>query len=243
MSFHLFVTLASVFVAAAVLAWPSKRARIPRLDTAGGLRVAALLRGLPFRWRGSREREDDVVHFVEAVGAALAAGLGPADALMLVAKSRTARVEASTDIDRALPALVLRAGTGETLSVGWRALADELGSAQLLLLARAWALSEASGAPLSSAAATAARLMRTERDRRRRSEAALAGARATIRILTLLPLGGPVLAAFLGLDLSQLYGHSPAVWACLAGGAALLLVGRVWVGRLVAVAMSGPVLT
>lgn len=240
------VPLAVLLAAAAVLTWPSPRRRTPaRLETPASAGASAIrwIRAVAARLRGDRDRGDDIVHFVEAVGAALAAGLGPADALVLVAKSRTARVGAGTDVDRALPELVLRARTGDGLSAGWRALADELHSPQLLLLARAWALSEASGAALSGAAATAARLMRTERDRRRRSEAALAGARATIRILTLLPLGGPVLAAALGLDLAHLYGHSPAVWACLAGGVVLLLIGRVWVGRLVAAAMRGPVLT
>lgn len=235
---------AALLVVAAVCAWPAQSGAdtgraLAGVAPSGAAPGASRLR----RWLGRAAPADDVVHFVEAVGAALTAGLGPADALVLVANSRAARAGPRTHVDDGLPALVLRARSGEHLSAGWRELADQVGSPHLLLLARAWALSEASGAPLSAAATTAARLMRTDRDRQARAAAAVAGARATMRILTVLPLGGPALAALLGLDLVALYGHSPAVWAALAGGLVLVALGRLWVGRLVARAMHGPVLT
>ena len=62
-------------------------------------------------------------------------------------------------------------------------------------------------------------------------------------ILTILPVGGPLLAAAMGLDLGRLYLSSPLVWGCLAAGLALVLVGRLWVARLVAHAMHGPMLS
>lgn len=100
-----------------------------------------------------------------------------------------------------------------------------------------------SGAPLAAAAQTAARLLREDRDRRRSTAGAVAGARTTMTILTILPLGGPPLAMIMGLDLGRLYLSSPAVWACLVLGAVLVLLGRFWVERLVVAATRGPELT
>lgn len=235
---------AALLVVAAVCAWPARGdGGAPEALAADGPGRVPAGASHVRRWLGRGGHSDDVVHLVEAVGAALTAGLGPADALVLVANSRAARAGPRTPVDDGLPALVQRARSGEHLSAGWRELAHQVGSPHLLLLARAWALSEASGAPLSAAATTAARLMRTDRDRQARAAAAVAGARATMRILTVLPLGGPALAALLGLDLVTLYGQSPAVWAALAGGLVLVALGRLWVGRLVAGAMHGPVLS
>ncbi len=239
--------VATLAVAAAVVAWPAARSadgardltgagpagRSPaQLWQAGSRRLRLLLR--------PDETVDDVIHVVESTGAALKAGLGPADALVLVVRSRDARPGRAKALDDALPALESRARNGELLSGGWREAAATLRSPQILVLARAWALSEATGAPLSEAAATAARLMRVDRDRHRRSVAAVAGARATMRILTLLPLSGPLLAGLLGVDLVNLYARSAAVWACIGGGLVLIGIGRWWVDRLIAAAMRGP---
>lgn len=195
------------------------------------------------RWRAARELDDEIVHMVESIGAALTAGLGPADALVLVSDSRRTRGERRNALDAALPALVLRARTGESLAAGWRDLADEVGSAQVRLLARAWALSEASGAPLSTSATTAAELLRADRDRRRRADAAVAGAKATQQILTLLPLSAPLLAMLMGIDLIEAYTGNPLILACLGAGLLLVLAGRWWIGRMVAAVAKGPVLS
>lgn len=235
--------LAAVLVAAAIALWPGSGRAATVSGSGNDPRSRFCRPSWLRRLTGSPDRDDDIVHLVEAVGAALSAGLGPADALRLVTDSRAGGRAGRSEVDDVLPSLVLRARSGDTLSQGWHEVADRLGSTQVRLLARAWALSESSGAPLASAASTAAHLLRAKRDRRRRSQAAVAGARATIRILTLLPLGGPVLAALLGLDLARLYAQSPAVWACVGGGLALIVVGRWWVGRLVAGAVAGPMLT
>ncbi len=100
------------------------------------------------------------------------------------------------------------------------------------LLGRAWRLCHDLGAPLSEATRTVASLIRAERARAREVEAALAEARATVRVLVALPLLGPGLAAGIGVGPTELYG-SPAAVACGLAGLALLLVGRWWMGRLV----------
>lgn len=235
------IVLICAVASCAVLLWPggvSPPTGLLRLDAA---KPASRLA----RWRAARDadaREEDVLRLIEAVGAALSAGLTPADALVAVVESRSAAGgdERGTPIDEALPGLVLRARTGEHLAPAWRDLAEATGSPEVLLLARGWALSEASGAPLAAAAHTAARLLREDWDRRRATASAIAGARTTMTILTVLPLGGPLLAMIMGLDLGRLYLSSPMVWACLVAGAGLVVAGRLWVGRLVVAAARGP---
>ena len=248
--------LAGLLVGLAVLLWvrhgPPGRGLLDDTSTGrgptGAGRIASSSGPLARWWaaRSAASREDDVLRLIESVGSALSAGLAPADALVAVAESRSAsagRRRTVTAIDEALPALVLRARTGEHLAPAWRDFADASGSPQVLLLARAWALSEVSGAPLAAAAQTAARLLREDRDRRRSTAGAVAGARTTMTILTILPLGGPPLAMIMGLDLGRLYLSSPAVWACLVLGAVLVLLGRFWVDRRVVAATRGPELT
>lgn len=114
--------------------------------------------------------------------------------------------------------------------------------ADVRLFARAWELSALTGCPLADTVACVARLVRAKLAHRRRVETASTGARASIRILTLLPLGGPVLGLAVGVDPVTAYVTSPTAWGCLAVGLLLVLLGRAWVERLVAAVARGPVL-
>uniref|UniRef100_UPI003B8491F6 hypothetical protein n=1 Tax=Segeticoccus rhizosphaerae TaxID=1104777 RepID=UPI003B8491F6 len=67
----------------------------------------------------------------------------------------------------------------------------------------------------------------------RRVEAASAGARATMNLLTVLPVGGAAVAAMLGISPIALYTQSPLALGCLVLGLALLMVGRLMVRRMV----------
>lgn len=216
----------------------------PREGVSHRRRVTDVLDGwLPWRTQSRRAaQEGELLALVEGLGAGLAAGLTPADALTTAVGLRGGGAGLPPAVERALPSLERCARTGEGLGTAWAEVARRSGSRELLLLARAWSLSERSGASLAAAATTTARLVRADRDRRAQAATAVAGARTTMAILTLLPLGGPFLAAAMGLDLGRLYGSSPIVWAALAAGVVLVLVGRWWVARLVASALSGPVL-
>lgn len=154
-------------------------------------------------------------------------------------RSSPARTER---VDDALPLLLARARAGDGLAAGWADVARRTGSPEVELLARAWSLSESSGASLSAAARTAVHLLRQGRDERRRTQVAVAGARATMSVLTALPLGGPALALLLGLDLGSVYLSSPAAAAMLGGGVLLVLLGRWWVAGMVAATLRGPAL-
>ncbi len=94
-------------------------------------------------------------------------------------------------------------------------------------------LSESCGVPLADAWASAAQLLREREALRRKVATALAGPRATIRVLTLLPLAGPVVGLVFGVDPVRLYAGSSVALACAVGGLMLLAVGRWWCRMLV----------
>ncbi|MDO5627659.1 MAG: type II secretion system F family protein [Mobilicoccus sp.] len=168
--------------------------------------------------------------FLEILASGLRAGRTPPEAARLacdvVDGEPVARLRAAVDRGEDLGAAL---GASARTDPRWR------------MVAHAWALSARTGAPLADAMDAAAGVVRAHQDRARHVESASAGARATIRILTALPLGGPVLALAVGVDPAGAYA-SPTAWACLVGGVVLVLVGRRWVASLVRSAVTGPVL-
>lgn len=171
----------------------------------------------PRRWSRRRRGNDDeeLLAAVDALAPALEAGLPvPLAVEVAVSQVRDARVR------RYLSGLAEPGGREVARGDGAK------------LLERAWRLCHDLGAPLSEATRTVASLIREERSRAREVEAALAEARATVRVLVALPLLGPGLAAGIGVAPRDLYGSAAAVASGIAG-LALLLVGRWWMGRLV----------
>ena len=103
----------------------------------------------------------------------------------------------------------------------------------LQFVARAWRLSDAAGVPLADAIDVGVHLLRADRAARSRVDVALAGPRATIRVLTLLPLAGPLLGAALGVSPTA-WLDSPIAVASVVSGVALMVIGRWWCARMVA---------
>jgi tight adherence protein B len=100
-------------------------------------------------------------------------------------------------------------------------------------VAAAWRVAADAGAPLAPTlrelAATLRSLAQTARD----IEVALAGPTATARVVLGLPLVGLALAGLLGVDaLGTLFTTLPG-WVCLTLGAALIVLGLRWIGRMV----------
>lgn len=185
-----------------------------------------------------------ILALVDAVVPALEAGLPPASAFVLAADS-----VAPVEQPRPGPAAAWARAAGRAVAEGAPVStvldrgADTLTSRELGVLAAAWSLSEETGGPLADAVRTAGAVVRGSMAQRERMLAAVAGARSTMNILTVLPIGGPLIAVAVGLDPSRLYLGSPLNQLCLVMGVALALVGRVWVRRLVAGAVRGPVLS
>lgn len=223
----------ALLVAATVAVWPGPGALLPLVAPRPEPSPAAAIG----RWRrgpgarGGSAGALDVLALVDVVAPALRAGLTPAAALRLAAGPGTGRQGSSSPGAALADRLARAAEQGEPLASLWAQAAG--GAPELDLLARAWALSEETGAPLADAAATVGALVRHRLATQRRLEVAVAGARATMNLLTLLPLAGPLAALALGVGPRQLFG-GPAAQTCLVAGLGLALVGRLWVRRIVA---------
>ena len=92
---------------------------------------------------------------------------------------------------------------------------------------------EASGAPVAGVLERLAGTLEADQDAAGQRETALAGPRATVRLLSWLPLVGLGLGMLMGVDpLGALLG-SPVGWSVLAAGVGCAAVGRVWSARMI----------
>ena len=167
--------------------------------------------------------------------------MAPASALRIAADTRSGS-------GRPDPLAVLASGMASAAADGamlgplWREAAESAGSAELLLLAQAWSLTEDIGAPLAQAVRTTAGLLEARIAQERRLAAAVAGAKATVNVLTVLPIGGPLLALVLGIGPGELYGGSRLTQGSLVLGLCLAGIGRWWVRLMVRAVVRGPVI-
>jgi len=100
-------------------------------------------------------------------------------------------------------------------------------------LAACFEVAEASGCPLADVLTRFAAHLESEGDARAARETALAGPKATVRILTWLPFLGLGLGLLLGVDPWTILLGSPWGVAALIAGLALTALGRIWSARLV----------
>jgi len=100
-------------------------------------------------------------------------------------------------------------------------------------LAACFDVAEASGCPLADVLTRFAAHLESEGDARAARETALAGPKATVRILTWLPFLGLGLGLLLGVDPRTILLGSPWGMAALIAGLALTASGRIWSARLV----------
>lgn len=148
-------------------------------------------------------------------------GLSPGSLMMLsaVRASASRGLPVSDGIRRAAPTAFPRAAGREPRI--W------------LELAACFDIAEASGCPLADVLARFAAQLEVEEDAHAARQTALAGPKATVRLLTWLPGMGLGLGMALGVDpLAMLFG-TPLGMAALAAGVALTVAGRIWSARLV----------
>lgn len=100
-------------------------------------------------------------------------------------------------------------------------------------------VAEASGCPLAEVLTRFAEQLEAEDDAEAARQTALAGPRATVRLLTWLPFLGLGLGVLLGVDPVAVLLVTPLGVAALAAGLALTAAGRIWSSRLVRAA-EGP---
>lgn len=103
-------------------------------------------------------------------------------------------------------------------------------------LAACWDVAELSGAPLSRLLSRYAAALEAELDCDAARQTALAGPRATVKLLAWLPLFGLGLGLLMGVDPVGILLGTPVGLGALAAGALLMVVGRIWSQRMVAAA-------
>jgi Type II secretion system (T2SS), protein F len=199
------------------------------------------------RWRLRRDRGhllEGVLVLLDSMAPALDLGLPPSRALALAAGAGAVgppptappargRRRGITELDRLTGSLMSAADRGGGLAGVWVEWARLTRSHEISFVASAWALSEQHGAPLAFAVERAAAGLREARARQRKVRVAVAGPRATVAVLTVLPLTGPAFGVACGIDPATLYLGSPLAAVSAALGVALIVVGRLWCGRMI----------
>ena len=183
---------------------------------------------MPGRWRtGRTDGGDAVAGFAELLALCLRSGLPPNEAIRIARRDATSadpRVTAMADF-----LADLDAGGASTPPCGSRP-GSEAGSS---LLAAAWRLGLECGAPLTDAVEASASAIRAQHVAHRRAEVARAGPQASMWLLSVLPLAGPLAAVAIGVDPMTTFGQ-PVALASLAAGLVLTATGWWWSRRLLA---------
>lgn len=173
--------------------------------------------------RAAEGRAEQVLLACDGLAADLAAGQPPTTAL-----DRAAREWPE------LAPVAAAAGLGADVPDAMRRVAVLPGAGQLAVVAAAWQVAHRSGTGLAATVARAARALRDERSTRRAVLGHLASARATARLLAVLPLVFLLLGSGLGADPVAFLLGTPVGLGCLAVGAALAHLGVLWLDRIAA---------
>ena len=129
-----------------------------------------------------------------------------------------------------------RAGDGDELAPQWARLYARHRIAALDDIARAWALSEQLGCPIGDALRAATTMLREQVDLQRRIAAATAGPRATMQLLTALPILGVAMGFLTGEGtnwrkdppLRRVYAAASWIWVGLFFGRLAVQVPLYW---------------
>ncbi|KGN33993.1 hypothetical protein [Knoellia aerolata] len=199
-------------------------------ESATGLRVR-LRRLASTEVRRSRSSPGWVAEFAELSAVGLEAGLPSLEAARLACAVGAGTSARTRELGELIAAAEADCGRlGEALR---QAAKDDH---DLALLAAAWRLSEELGVASAPAARLTAEVLRERGAGAERRTVLAAGPRASMWLLTLLPLSGPIVALLLGLPVGDVYGHGVAGAAALAG-LSLTGLGWAWSRRLLSRAL------
>jgi tight adherence protein B len=174
------------------------------------------------RSASSRTRAQ-VIAALDLLAAELRAGILPHQAIVALA-----------DDAPALRPAAAAASHGGDVVEALRVASAQPGAGALAELAAAWHIAERAGAPLAVVLDRVATAARDEAEVDREVQAEAAPARATGRLMAVLPVLGLSLGAGMGADPVHVLTGTVVGATCLAGGLALACAGIVWVDRIVA---------
>lgn len=178
---------------------------------------------------------EEYAKFVRQLAAMLRAGTSPATAFELLAGLWAADPgRCAVDIHRAATGALAQLRIGGTLQQGLASHASVHTQGHRLWVRLAWSLAicEESGAALADLLETVADDAETSADMHRALQSALAGPRATSRLLTYLPGIGLGLGQLLGINPLAVLTTHPVGRIALLCGVCLWLGNRLWCARL-----------
>lgn len=213
----------------ALWCWPLSIGRPPR--SRAPRTPLQRVRSLLVRRRAADPSSEAFVALLRGIAPAVHAGV-PAPIAVAAAASVAARATDDLQLRRDMARLEEAARSGAPLGPCWTDLAIRYPHAGLGPVARAWSLSDRVGCGLSEAVAAAVRMIMEQTDHRRQLAAATAGPRATMQVLTLLPVLGVGISAVVGVNPVQLYSSGVGRIA-LGLGLLLLWLGRCIIARMI----------
>jgi tight adherence protein B len=181
-----------------------------------GLGVASAVRRRRAAAAADRASEE-VLAACEALASDLAAGQPPLTTLERLAEEWPALAPAA-----------VAGRMGADVPTAFRALAERPGCGQLRVLSASWAVAHRTGSGLARSVDRAAESIRSQRRTARLVAGELAAARATARLLAVLPLGVLLLGTGIGGDPVGFLLGTPIGIGCLGAGLALSLAGMRW---------------
>ncbi len=142
-------------------------------------------------------------------------------------------IHALADDAPSIRAAAAAAAHGGDVVAALRAASAEPGAGAMADLAGAWQVAERAGAPLAHVLDRVATAVRDDAEVDRDVQAEAAPARATGRLMAVLPVVGLSLGAGMGADPVHVLTGTVVGASCLAGGLLLACVGVMWVDRIV----------
>ncbi|OFL66300.1 MULTISPECIES: type II secretion system F family protein [unclassified Brevibacterium] len=234
------ILLAAVLAAMAAGLWmwdPAER-RLRKLlagdrtDVSGG-RIRGRAKSFVRRFRRSENEDEEhaaaAIAVIDRAAELLRVGAAPSTVLAHLAK-----LPGPEDLRTALATAARSAELGTAAHQALSTQAEGLPTLSkdiLLHMASVWFVAESAGAPAANLLERFAKTARMQTDSARERAIALAGPQSTVKVLTALPLMSLGLAVLIGADPVELLASVPGAVSCISG-AVLLVVGRLWMRRM-----------
>lgn len=201
----------------------SSRAAVPASGIGMPARFGAVrrLKTRVTRRRSSDDRANDIAEICLALSAELRSGLPMGGAVAAVA----------ADWPDLLGGVAGQVAIGGDVAAALRRAGTTAGAEALQAVAAAWDVAERTGAPLSRVLLAVADSLRMAAAARREAQSQLATARATARLMAILPFGTLLMLSGGDQAAVRFLVATPVGWVCLGAAGGLVGLGLWWVGR------------
>jgi len=205
---------------------------------------AAVLFALRLRRNAHRRAEAagfraEVARVVRSVSAELRAGVDPAAALHAATGGTSLHAERAWGTDASRAWVTVHAADPADVRTALQAAASRPGGESLADVSAAWHLAEQAGAQLAVILDRMSTSIQAEVELDREVAVEAGPARATARLMAVLPIFGLGLGLLLGVNPVEVLVGSGLGVACLVGGLVLACCGIWWIERIVS-ALDGP---